>query len=288
MSNRRIKVTQKAFARVGMCLLGTAALMLPVATPGDAKPVVIRGIPSAAASTELRLGYQATFPNGSLDPSLDKLNAGAMQPGDTGIANSNPTFSPLPGEFLVGITRPADLSPDFIPAATIWATPVSFGPGSVSRLRATYIAPVGPLSGGGFAFGLVAKTGNKNDLFTDTKIAVTVNVRPGFLVRFGAASGSTEPARVVLPDAVKDAMFSLTDPQPFTIELTIDRIHGTATAKLTVVDQVFSVPFVLSDFLADSGPTITAVGPGIAVNPFGPGQTASVHVRDFRIYTTGE
>jgi hypothetical protein len=52
-----------------------------------------------------------------------------------------------------------------------------------------------------------------------------------------------------------------------------------------VIDQVFSLSFTLADFLADSGPVITAVGPGIAVNANGPGQTASVHVRDFRIYT---
>jgi hypothetical protein len=52
-----------------------------------------------------------------------------------------------------------------------------------------------------------------------------------------------------------------------------------------VIDQVFSLSFTLSDFLADGGPTITAVGPGIAVNSNAPGQTASVHVREFRMYT---
>ena len=112
-----------------------------------------------------------------------------------------------------------------------------------------------------------------------------MNVRPDFLVRFGVPFGSAEPARVVLPQAVKDAMFSQTDPQPFTIELTIDRKLGKGTAKLMVIDQVFTLEFVLADFVADGGPTITAVGPGIAVNSNGPGQTASVRVREFRIYT---
>jgi hypothetical protein len=51
-----------------------------------------------------------------------------------------------------------------------------------------------------------------------------------------------------------------------------------------VIDQVFSLSFTLKDFLADGGPTITAVGPGVAVNANAPGQTASVQVRDFRIY----
>ena len=92
---------------------------------------------------------------------------------------------------------------------------------------------------------------------------------------------------MVLPQAIRDAIYSPTDPQPFTIELTIDRKEGKGTAQLTVLDQVFSLqPFLLADFRDDGGPTISAIGPGIAVNSNAPGQTASVHVRDFRIYTS--
>ena len=288
MSKRSTKVSQNVFSGVGIYLLGAAASMLPVATPANAEPgwnpVVIRGAGTTNQS-ELRLAYQASFPNRSLDPSFDLLGAGAMVAGDPLFPNSNPTLSFAPGEAVVSVHRPLGLSPDYVAAESLWATPVNFGPGSVLRLRATYRAPVGPLPGGGFAMGLVARTGGKDDLPTETSIAVTVNVRPGFLVRFGAANGNVDPARVVLPNDVKNAIFSPTDPQPFTIDLTIDRVHGTATAKLTVIDQVFTVPFVLSDFLADSGPIITAVGAGIAVNANAPGQSASVHVRDFRIYT---
>lgn len=291
MSSRTTQVTQKAFARVGMSVLATAAFMLPFATPTDAKPgfhpVIIRGT-GAPASAELNLAYLASFPKGSLVPSLDQLNVGAMQVGPTLIPNTNPTFTKLPGEILVGITRPIDLSPDIIPSASIWATPVDFGPGSISRIRATFIAPVGPYATtGGFAIGLVAKTGGKDDLGdSEPKIAVTLNVRPNQLVRLQVPFGSVETRNTVLPQTVKDAIFSTTDPQPFTIELTIDRREGTGTAKLMVIDQVISLPsFHLADFLADGGPTITAMGPGIAVNANGAGQTASVHVREFRIYT---
>jgi len=294
MSVRTSRVTRKLFTRVGICLLGTAALMLPVATPSGAKPafkpVIIRGIPAPAdadpASAERPLAYMATFPSGKLQPSIDRLEAGAMQPGDTLIPNSNPTFTPLKGEYLVGITRPVDLPPDQIPAATLWATPVNFGPGSILRIRTTFIAPVGPYATtGGFAIGVGAKTGGKDDLPTEPRVFVTVNARPNQLVRFQVPFGSVETRNTVLPQAVKDAIYSTTDPQPFTIELTIDRKLGTGTAKLMVIDQVFSLDFTLSDFLADGGPIITAAGPGIAVNANGPGQTASVRVRDFRIYT---
>ena len=280
-SNRK-----KVGTMIGMSLLGTAAVATSAATTAIAKPVIIRGIPNTTAPTQLQLAYQATFANGSFEPSVDKLNARAMVPGDPLIPGTNPTVSFAPGEAVVSVHRPAELPPEAFPAESLFATPVNFGPGSVIRLRATYRAPVGPLPGGGFAIGLIARTGGRDDLQTETLVAVTVNVRPGFLVRFGAANGNVDPARVVLPDDVKNAIFSTTDPQPFTIDLTIDRVHGTATGKLTVLDQVFTVPFVLSDFLADSGPTITAVGSGIAVNSNAPGGTASVHIRDFRIYTT--
>jgi hypothetical protein len=288
--SKSIRVTHKIFVQAGICAV---ALMLPLGTAADAKPepgpVVIRGIPSTApASAELRLAYLATFPDGSLEAALDKLNVGAMQAGPTLIPDTNPTITPLPGAMLVGITRPVGLSPDLIPSQSIWATPVNFGPGSISRISATFIAPVGPYATtGGFAMGLVAKTGGKDDLGeSEPKIAVTVNVRPNQILRFQVPFGSAEPRNMVLPQAAEDAIVSTTDPQPFTIELTIDRNEGRGTATLTVIDQVFSLePFPLADFLADSGPTITAMGPGIAVNSNAPGQTASVKVREFRIYT---
>ena len=287
MSSRTFQVTQKVFGRAGICLLATAGLMFPPATVADAKPgfhpEIIRGIPSRPAV--LQLAYSASFPNGSLKPSLDRLNAGPMVPGDPLIPDSNPTVSAAPGAVVISIHRPLGLSPDQIPSESIFA-PVSFGPGSVVRIKATFIAPVGPYATtGGFAIGLGGRTGGKDDLANETRVFATVNVRPNQLVRFQIPFGAVEDRNTVLPQAVKDAIYSTTDPQPFTVELTIDRKQGKGTAKLTVIDQFFSLDFTLEDFLAGSGPTITNVGPGVAVNANGPGQTASVHIRDFRIYT---
>jgi hypothetical protein len=290
MSSRTIRVTRKALARAGLLLAGTAASMLPLATASGAKPgfnpVIIRG--TGTQTSQLNLAYLASFPQGSLQPSVDKLNLGPMLPGDPLIPDSNPAISPLNGEVLVSIHRPVDLSPDLIPSESIFAEPVNFGPGSLVRTKATFIAPVGPYATtGGFAIGLGGRTGGKDDLATETRVFATVNVRPNQVVRFQVPFGAVEPTNTVLPQAVKDAIFSTTDPQPFTIELTIDRSTSPAkgTAKLSVIDQVFTLNFTLQDFLAEGGPAVTALGPGIAVNANGPGQTASVHVRDFRIYT---
>jgi hypothetical protein len=239
----------------------------------------------ASAGPPLLLAYQATFPNGLLQASVDRLRVGRMVIGDTLIPNSHPTAAPLPGELFLGITRPIGLSPDLIVTENAFATPVHFGPGSVSRVSATFRAPVGPLATGGFAFGLIVKTGTKDDLPADTRIAVTINVRPGALVRLNVPFGSTAPTSLVLPVAVRNQIFSAVNPMPFTIDLLIDRKTGHGQAMLTVGSEVFSLPFVLSDFLANGGPPITTMGAGIAVNSNGPGQTASVHLRDFRIYT---
>lgn len=284
MSGKPIK-EKAVLTLMGMCVLGSAAAALPASTVADAEPVVIRGIPSPAPS-ELQLAYLATFPEGSLVPAVDKLGIGPMVAGDPLIPDSNPTVSALPGEVLVSIHRPLGLSPDDIPSESIFATGLNSGAGSVLRIRSTFIAPVGPYATtGGFAIGLGARTGGKDDLASETRVFATVNVRPNQLVRFQVPFGAAAPTNTVLPQAVKDAIFSTTDPQPFTIELTIDRKTGTATAKLMVIDQVFALHFTLSDFLAESGPTITAAGPGIAVNSNAPGETASVRIRDFRIDT---
>ena len=287
MADRTVRMNQNVVARVGMCLIGAAAFTLPLTSSAGALPVVIRGIPSTApTSDELPLAYLASFQNGSPKPALDKLNAGPMFSSDPLIPGSNPTVSAAPGGIEVSVHRPLGLSPDDIPSESVFA-PVDFGPGSVVRMRTTFIAPVGPYATtGGFAIGLGARTGGKDDLPSETRVFATVNVRPNQVVRFQVPFGSVEQRNVVLPQEVKDAIFSTTDPQPFMIEMTIDRKLGKATVTLMVIDQVFPLEtFTLADFVADGGPRITAVGPGIAVNSNGPGQTASVKIREFRIYT---
>jgi len=285
----KIKGVTKKLARAGICLLAATALVSPPPTPANAEPgfhpVIIRGTGRPA---ELQLAYLASFPGGSLAPELDKLSFGAMVPGDPLIPDSDPTVTAGQGDIIVSIHRPLELSPDDIPSESVF-TPVSFGPGSIVRIKATFIAPVGPYTTtGGFAIGLGGRTGAKDDLPGETRVFTTINVRPNQVVRFNVPFGSVETRNTVLPQAVKDAIFSATDPQPFTLELTINRATSpaTGTAKLTVIDQVYTLSFTLADFLSDGGPTITAVGPGIAVNANGPGQTASVHIRDFQIYTS--
>ena len=112
-----------------------------------------------------------------------------MEAGDTLIPKSNPTFVPLPGEiqhrhYAAGrpVARP-HRRPELL------ATTAQFRSGNGLAHQDDVHGPVGPMPGGGFAIGIVAKTGGKDDLATETRIAVTVNVRPGFLVRLNVPFG---------------------------------------------------------------------------------------------------
>ena len=89
---------------------------------------------------------------------------------------------------------------------------------------------------------------------------------------------------VLAQQEVYDAVFDPIDPQPFTLELLIDRVSGASYAALKVGDWTTLHRFLSAGFQANTGPNITAVGVSIALAN-GPGQTASVRVRDFQIFS---
>jgi hypothetical protein len=232
------------------------------------------------AASQLKLGYLVTFANDSLEPLVDNAGLGPMTIGDSQDTDSNPTVTPRSGGMLLQITRPST-APAAPVSVGVFATPVSFGPGKVVEERATFISPVGPHDGTIWAVGVGARTGNNNDLAAETRNVATFQVR-GTSAKLNAV-GATVPTSVVLPQNIYDAIFNLDDPQPFTLELRIDRVTGNGTVSLTVNDQVFSHGFQPKAFGTDpGGPVITAVGPSIAIGT-GSDQTASVRLREFRM-----
>jgi hypothetical protein len=124
-----------------------------------------------------------------------------------------------------------------------------------------------------------ARTGDNDDLFTETRVGVSLQVR-GTSLRFNSPGGGPGTD---LPPEVYNEIFSSTDPQPFTLELLVDRINGAGKVSIKVGDRVFSRAVTFPAFPATSGPSITAVGPSLGIAS-APGQTASVHLREFRIY----
>lgn len=238
-------------------------------------------------SDKLQLAYQATFPNGSFEPSVDHLGIGPMLFGHSPIA-VNPTVEQLPGELLISVTRPQSFPNTVTATAAMFATPVNFGPASVSRVSATFRAPVGPMTTGGWAVMVEASTGDQHDLTNETRAVATLRVPPGGKIRLNVPFGATTTTTFKeLGEEIRDDIFSSVSPKPFTLDLTIDRIAGTGEAVLTVENHRFPLPFMLKDFLANGGPTIRAMGAGVGMGA-SPGQTVSVHLRDFRIFVPRE
>lgn len=235
---------------------------------------------SAATFADTRLVYNSSFGDFSLSPSLDTHEFGTLQPGDTEVEGANPTVTTGDGEVVLSVTRPADLAGGVVVSSGLYVTDVGFGKGTIWGLQGTFVRPVGPISGG-WAAVLNARTGDERDLPGEIRVNASLNVRPGEMARLNVPFGATSQTSVDVPPPMYDAIFR--HDEPFTLQLLIDRISGNGTASLKVGDfPLLSKTFQLSQFQANSGPDIEAVGPAVA-NANAPGQV-SVRVRGFRIY----
>ena len=240
---------------------------------------------SASRFDELQLVYHATFANGSLVSGIDPLNLGPLKFGDTGQEGIDPSWTPTSGDYLVGVTRPAALTSPGAAATGIFAAPVNFDVGSVVGLRATFIAPVGPHSSTDiWAVALIVRPGGIDPLIDFPRAAATLQVR-GATARLNTPGASVPGNLPFLPQELYDAIFSPTNPQPFTLELLVDRKTGRGEASLKIGETVYSHQFEYLDFKADSGPVISNVGANIAIAN-APGQRASVRIRDIQIFST--
>ena len=282
----RIQGTRRGLtATLGFGVLALAGCTDPPAGPSGA---IIAASASAAepmsakASQGLQLMYHATFGNGSLDSGLDPLGFGPMKPGDAQIANSTPTWAAERGGITLGVTRPTVTVIGPVSSA-LSVTPVDFDQGSVLGLRATFVAPDGPHeTGTQFAVTLGARTGDEDDLFAETRTAVTFQVRANG-ARLNVVGASPPLNLPNMPQRAYDAIFDPVHPHAFTLELLIDRVSGAGEATLIAQHWVQSVPFQPAMLKALSGPNITAVGVSIALAS-GSGHTASVRVTDFQIF----
>jgi hypothetical protein len=270
-------------------LLARFALQFSEAMMGHGAKTLVNSILivaalSAATFADTTLVYDASFGGDTFQPSVDKAEFGPLKPGDTEVAGSNPTATPDNGQVVLSVTRPADLASGVV-SSGLFVTGLNFDQGSLFGLQATFIRPLGPSSGGWAAGALNARTGDESDLDDEVRVNATLNVRAGGTARLNVPRGATSQTFVDVPAPMYDAIFRLNDPEPYTLQLLVDRVTGNGTASLKVGDfPALSRSFQLSQFQANSGPAITAVGPTIA-NGSASGQTVSVHVRNFRIYT---
>jgi hypothetical protein len=241
--------------------------------------------PASGARFEgLHLVYHATFANGSLESGVDPLTIGALKQGNSGETGIHPLWIPSKGDYLMSVTRPVGLTGPLV-LAGLYATPVNFDVGSMVGLRATFVAPVGPHgSTDVWAITVAVAPGGVDPLILSPSAAATLQIR-GAAARFNTPGASVPANLPNMPQSVYEAIFHPTNPQPFTLELLVDRKAGRGEASLKVGETVFSRSYQFAVFKADSGPVINKVGAEIAaINSSG--QPVSVRLRDFQIFTS--
>ena len=236
----------------------------------------------AQPAAQLQLAYLVNFHNGSLAPSVDRHNFGAMAKGHSEIANSNPAWTEQGGALQMAITQPEGAS---VPAsAGVWTTPVNFGQGSKFLLEATFVRPDGPHKADDlWAVALSVRTGGAQDLPILTRAAATLQVRAD-KARLNAPGVAPPLNMANLDSATYNRIFRGNGPTQFTLTFMVDRTTGNATASLKVGDVVVSKQSGLTVFKATSGDPITTVGASIVLSR-GARERASVRIREFRILT---
>lgn len=258
-------------------IVGAGLAVAATLAAGSATPLV------AHTAEQWRLVYHATFGGGSLDSGVDLFGIGPLSPGDSQVPNTNPTWMADAGTMKLSITRDAAITVGPV-GAGLFATPVNFDQGSVFRLRATFVEPVGPHDPGNiWAVTVGARTGDQDDLGGEIRTAATFQVR-GSGARLNVLGASAPAGLPNVPQVVYDAIFDPTNPRPFTLELLVDRTSGRGEACLTIENWKFVHSFELAVFQAHSGPSITAVGISIAISNAS-GQTASVRARNLQIFS---
>ena len=238
--------------------------------------------PVAAQAKDLQLVYLANFHNGSLAPSVDKLHFGPLVKGDAQVPDSHPLVTPEGGAIELKVTKPNAAS-DLV-SVGVFATGrnVSFGPGSVFEVQATFIKPNGPHNAGTlWAAAVSTRTGNNRDLAAEQRANVTLQSRGTGCRMNVRVVEDPAAAKQDLDPSVCDMIFGA-HPQPFTLDLIVDRITGVSTATVKVGGHAFTKSVSFLAFKKDSGPPITAIGPTLAIDTAN-NQTAWVQLREFRI-----
>lgn len=235
-----------------------------------------------AAPSGYQLIYQAKLADGSLVPSIDTRKLGNLVKGDSG-PGAGATWTPFSTGLTIAVTQPAGATEPS--SAGVWVTPVKFGPGSKFALEATFVSPRGPDAINDlWAVALAARTGDRMDAADAVRAGATLQVR-GPTARLNGPGLDPGLGLMNISQANYDRLFKQNTPVEFTLEFVVDRATGKGKATLKVAGvMVATGESSLADFKATSGQDITTVGAGVVIAR-GQGKSASVQIREFKIYS---
>jgi hypothetical protein len=239
--------------------------------------------------------YKASFPNGSrvCCIEVDQIHYPYKVPlekGSSGIVGSNPKWDPTPKGLKLGVTDPTPTDPannDVSLSAGIFSENLNFGIGSNFTLRATFQRPNGPIAVGHVwaAGSVVARTGNHEDLPDERRLnlALKINKKPDRAILAVTEPGGATASKVV-PEDMFLSIFDLRYPQPYTLELIVDRKtgKGKGTLKVAGYPPLSTEEFPMNYFKATGAELIKTVGATVAIFD-SPTSEVSVEVLDFEI-----
>lgn len=240
----------------------------------------------------LRPVYHAKFKDGSLDCCIlvDRIHAPDKVPlekGQSGVGEIA-QWTEGHGALALTLTAPNSIPENANPSMGIFSTGLDFGPGKIFLVRATFQRPRAPAGlFNGWAVGLAARTGGKDDLYAETRLGVTLTFKNGSAELRFREGDKTANSIKFNPDHQDVYDKIMNDAQPFTLELRVDRKAGKGAVTL-ITRGGFSprIDFDPAVFKASDGPPITAVGATLA-NCCGEGKQVDVEVTDFQIWEPG-
>jgi len=220
----------------------------------------------------------------------------ALKLGTSNLAGEVPVLQNTPDAALGMMLR---APPPAMPQGAtmgIFLPGLNLGKGTDFSVSATFRRPSTVYSEKNWAVGVVARTGDFQDLadlmrlqltFRILKSAAELRVQeqwgPDDVTQFKKLAARPVPAEVY--KKIVDGA------QPFTLKLSIDRRSGSGTATMTSGGETFSVlsttdmtrTFTMAHFTKDGGEPLTVLGATLA-NPSAPGEERSVEVSDFEVW----
>lgn len=201
------------------------------------------------------------------------------------------------GALEMVLDAPASAVPTGAASMGVFTYALNLGQDSNFALRATFQRP-SPVPSGGWAFGVVARTGNLDDTPDLTKIQLSFRVRPSDVDARVLEINGADPNPDTNSDRLAHYTILNTDAdysgiadgsKPVTLTLIVNRRAGTGSAYLTVgtTDYTVGKDFALIMFAKGSG-TLSATlfntaGPVLATDTDW-GKSLSAEVTDFKIW----
>ena len=215
----------------------------------------------------------------------------ALQKGQSNVGETA-SWTTADNALQMTLKAPPTIMENTTPSMGVFSTGLNLGPGSRFSVSATFRKPSDTLYAKGWAVGVVARTGDRDDTADLKRLQLTFRVKNSTAeLRVQEIWGPTDAefkqhASLPVPQTLYDQLIdNQLNPPTFTLKLLVDRKTGTGDAMMKVRNTTYDLgSFNMEYFKASSGDPFTVVGAALA-NAYDAGKTRSVEVTHFEVWT---